>query len=209
MIMDPVRPWVYVAQKASGKVSAYNIYSGAIESNAPVLTGYSINSLAISSDGRTLYAHGSALGQLRRLNIASNTWSTLDYSDNGNGSIGGARRMTYFRLNGHPVLMVDSSRNVIDAATGASIGNGAPSRGSIFAVADNQRNMAGSTSSVSGYVNLQYYSAEYDAVDGRMATRLLSDLSRAFGNLRDVAISRDGLRVYTAIGGEYQFPVFS
>jgi hypothetical protein len=107
LAVDPVRPVFYAAQR--GVITARHFYTGDVKATwtvAPSGSGEegSVQSMAVSDDGRELYALERSTKKVYVIDLVRNqldrSFSTADLTDNGGG-------LTFFRLNGRGMLLTN------------------------------------------------------------------------------------------------------
>ncbi|WP_394481075.1 hypothetical protein [Roseateles sp. LYH14W] len=117
LVNDPVRAQFYTAQR--GIVTARHFYSGAVLATWTVAPSGSgdpghIRSLAVSDDGRELYA---LEGSSQKVHVIDLVRSQIDRSFSTADLIDSGGALTYFRLNGRGLLLAQRG-----ASSGISIG---------------------------------------------------------------------------------------
>src|SRR5262249_47322838 len=101
LIADPVRPFVYM-HSGGTSLSVYNVHTGALVTTIANVAS-SLGTMAVASDGSTLFAVDRTASQVVPVNLATNTvgtaWSLASTSTD-------FMRLAYTRTDGVPVLAV-------------------------------------------------------------------------------------------------------
>lgn len=188
LVADAIRPYVY-AHDGGTSIDVYHGYSAQkIATIANV--GSALGQMAVSPDGSLLYALDTATRTLALVDLATQartgTWP-LEYAVN---SFTG---LQVVRPNGIDVVLVGDGTAYTAGRRVLSQGAG-PTGTVIAATADGQRafNVGGSR-----------HALDYSAMaGGTMFATLMNFVDvRSGGNPQDIAVSRDGSRVYGASGG--------
>jgi hypothetical protein len=195
LVTDPVRPYAYVHDSTSTTIRAYNVYTGDLVTTftAPGKLG----AMTISHDGSTLFALD--IDHLRVVPIAvefgmvGSGWSVTGTS--------GAIPLTYVRTKGLGAILAGDG-HAYAADTGAQL---APTFNGGYA------GVTSLTASLGGRLfcaDTACYPLDFSRfTPGGLVSGPLSVSASAGGNFHEAAISNDGSKVYTASGGEYDFPV--
>ncbi|MBI5719114.1 MAG: BACON domain-containing protein [Burkholderiales bacterium] len=188
LVADAIRPYVY-AHDGGTSIDVYHGYSAQkIATIANV--GSALGQMAVSPDGSLLYALDTATRTLAVVDLATQTrtgaWP-LDFAVN---SFSG---LQVARPNGVDVVLVGDGTAYVDGRRVLGEGTG-PMGAVIAATADGLRafNLGGSR-----------HALDYSAMaGGTMFATLMSFVDvRSGGNPQDIAVSRDGSRIYGASGG--------
>lgn len=203
IIADPIRPYAYT-HSDGGNIDVVNIYTGVVEKTYQNVVANAGN-LAISDTGQRLYVH----------DLFGVTTVPVDLSD---GAIleplstGGLTQLSFGRIDGKAILLTD--RNLIlDPETNRFLVNqfdptgvGVVS-GSANVVTSRENNVVcamneGISPATIGCFNARYFYSE-EALEIR-SRAIITDVNIA-SNGQDIAISKDGSKLYVASGGVYEF----
>ncbi len=196
MAMDPIRPWLYVARTTGSVVEAFNVYTGAVDATFPPVADQAFTGLVASSDGRYLFAASSQSQNLFRLDLDSGSWNTEVSYPTANTS---SRHLVYLRPEGRPVVLLMDQGLFVDAATGSKLSPTMPwGSDTRFTVAEDQIHL---------YGNVRYR-LEYDPAAKTMQA-IMTHIVPLVAGFTDVAINRDGTRMYTNWGPNDNFYSFS
>ena len=203
IIADPIRPYAYV-HSDGGNIDVVNIYTGAVDGTFQNVVA-NAGDMAISDTGQHLYVH----------DRVSETTVPVDLS---NGTIleplstGALTRLSFGRVDGKAILLTD--RNLILDPDGNRFlwnqfdptGVGVVS-GDANVVTSRENNIVcamneGISPATIGCFQSRYFYSE-DALEIR--ARAVVTEGTIASNGQDIAISRDGSKLYVASGGIYEF----
>jgi hypothetical protein len=197
IVADPIRPFVYVHADGS-TIDAYNVYTGVkIATSAPL--GAALADMAVSPNGDSLYVTDAANRNVIKVGLPNlakvATWPSATGVDQ-------YTRMLAIRPNGAEVLLL-SNGDALATTDGRQLGKH-PMRGVMTASSDGKQvyvlNEGISPATLTGFAT------DYSDMGGGtlLATQAAGAPWDTSGeNGRDVAVSRDGQRVYTASGAPY------
>ncbi len=201
VVVNPVEPYAYLL--SGGQVRIYNIYSGA-EIHA-VTDGIASGggSLAVSSDGRTLYHANHITDELVSMDAASGA-PLSSYQVVNNFGTPTDSDLIYTRVSGYPVLLTplgNSGTTVFDVEAGTAIQSGLRLEPLRTVSHDGSRLFAidgGSSGST-----VRGYDMAFGALDGRtLQIRNVSVFSiLGDGFTRQMCVSASSRRLYTLILG--------
>jgi hypothetical protein len=196
LISDPIRPYAYVHNMGSD-ISVYNIYTGGVVTTISNVA-QQLGPMVTSSDGSYLYAADLDSYQIVVLNLDSltveDTWALASSPTN--------MHLAYTRPGNYPVVLASDGK-AYDANDG-TLFNADFIANSLIAASLDGTTLFVREPGVT-YQSLNRYTTAYSALeeDGLIIqqTATLSE----YGNGRDLAVSADGLRVYTASPSPYNF----
>ncbi|MGD9216224.1 MAG: BACON domain-containing carbohydrate-binding protein [Desulfobacteraceae bacterium] len=196
LISDPIRPYAYVHNMGSD-ISVYNIYTGGVVTTISNVA-QQLGPMVTSSDGSYLYAADLDSYQIVVLNLDSltveDTWALASSPTN--------MHLAYTRPGNYPVVLASDGK-AYDANDG-TLFNADFIANSLIAASLDGTTLFVREPGVT-YQSLNRYTTAYSALeeDGLIIqqTATLSE----YGDGRDLAVSADGLRVYTASPSPYNF----
>lgn len=204
VIADPIRPLIYTHNSGSS-IDVYNVYTS---QKTATLTGLgtTLGDMTISPNGDKLYALDLATSSLVVVDLATSAkLSTWNLS----AALTSATRIKSIRPNGVEII-VSNIGSAYLASNGKFITNTSITLGDLTATADGKKiyaqNEGISPSSIWAY------SVDYsDLNGGTLNVSLLSPagVTGISSNGRDIAVSGDGSRLYTASGAPYQCSALS
>ncbi|MBT8111677.1 MAG: hypothetical protein KJO27_13260 [Gammaproteobacteria bacterium] len=204
LVSDPVRPYVYVTNNGA-TVDIYNIYTGALVNS--VTAGVELKAMTVAGSGETLFAIDGDDNSIVPIELSTLTVGSKWPADNF-AQINAM--LEYTRFNGKGVV-ISNRREVFAANTGMQVTT-VPHPfydNIILAAAEDGASFFVLRPGVSGLIDLLRYTGDYSTVNDAYSVEQTHALNRSFGNARDIAVNKDGSKIYTADGGEYAFPTFS
>lgn len=207
---DPVRPYAYV-HNGGGTLHVYNLYTASL---VATLTGVANNlgSMAISSDGSTLYVLDTVLPRrIIPVNLGTLTpgtpWALSETSSTNSTTV-----ITYARPNGQGLVMSRTGK-VFDTATGTLVPNVAGTFANVSAYSSSQDGSLFCGMYISSYqydyYSLYCYGIRYTASNGGTLTFTARPSGPSYAGYggADLAVNHDGSRVYVAASSPYSFNV--
>jgi len=204
LVSDPVRPYVYVTNNGA-TVDIYNVYTGALVNS--VTAGVQLKAMTVAGDGETLFVIDGDDNSIVPIELYTLTVGSKWLADNFAQT---NAMLEHTRFNGMGVV-ISNRREVFDAATGTQVAT-VPHPfydNIILAAAQDGASFFVLRPGVSGFIDLLRYTGDYSSVNDAYSVVQTHALNRAFGNARDIAVNKDGSKIYTAAGGEYEFPTFT
>ena len=179
---DPLRPYLY-ANAGGASIDVYNVYTASLVRTIGGLGG-ALGDMAVSQNGATLYAHDTANRNVIVVDLATMAktaaWPLANAVDH-------SATLLALRPNGVGLLIAGDG-TTFDAASGTVVGKSGANPAAV--TADGKRMYS------SGMVG---FDIDYSAMGG--GTLFSKFVGGAAG--ADVAVSRDGSRVYVASGWPY------
>ena len=198
---NPVSPLFYAAN-GGPNIFVYNVYSGELVSTFKTL-GKSIQAMAMSSDGGTLFAADSAGGQI----VAADAQSgAVLASYTAHVKAGYGLNLVYARPFGQPALYVAGTVSqgwIIAYPSGETLASGF-AKGLLAVEPDGQK--AYSLANAYNPSSLFAYSIKLE--DGSLAIRRAGQNGTFDEGCRDITVSNAGTRVYIACASAGGFDVF-
>lgn len=200
---DPIRPYVYVTNRDTN-IDIYHIYTGTLVDT--ITAGTTLTNMAVNSNGSTLFVADEDSDEVVPVNLetreVSSAWSR--------NAVNSDVMLEFMRINGHPYLLT-SDGDVFDTSDGTVVTDFTPGSWNQFAIAaalDGQSFYSLQTGVSGGGLSLSRYEGYHSDVLDNLRINLAHNLTRSFSNVTDLATNHDGSKVYTAAGGEYEFPTF-
>ena len=188
-VADPVRPYAYV-HGGGTSISVYNVHTGLSVASITGLSS-SLGPMAVANDGTSLYVVDTSAAKVVPVNLDTlaigTAWNLASPTNS-------ARRLSYMRTSGLPVLVV--ADGVIHRANdGTAL--------AAFAQSSHLSSFTLVTSSLQGNVFCAAgcRSLDYSALGG--GTFSVASLAGGFSGSHDIALSADGSRIYNANGFPY------
>lgn len=189
MVADRIRPYVY-ANNGGAAIDVFNAYSGQkVRSLAGV--GAALGQMTVSLDGSRLYVLDTAASKMQVVDLV--TMSVVE-GWNLDRAVSHSTGLIAARPNGTEVVLVGDGSAYGDK--GVKLASNGVSGDHLETTLDGQ-----------SIVNLgARYSVDYSTLSGGMYFSKVAAFldSNSRGNLRAVAVSPDGSRIYTASGGGVQ-----
>ncbi|PHV04427.1 quinoprotein amine dehydrogenase [Janthinobacterium sp. BJB412] len=193
LLADPVRPLVY-AHDGGSAIDIYNVYTGQKSGSIAVASG-ALGQMAVSANGASLFVY-----DLAKRNVMQFSLSKLVQigSYPVASPLSTASRLQVIRPNGVEILLQQdgsASTTTLPPVGKASI---ALPAGELLASADGKRLYLQDADAATN--TLAAYSLDYSAAapDNLLIARLYGGLRSGNGDGQDLAVSRDGSRLYTA-----------
>lgn len=194
---DPIRPFTYVHSGGTA-IDVYNVYTAQKIQTIPNM-GAALGDMAVSPDGAKLYVLDTAARQISVADLSSltkaTTWPVVN-------AVSAYTSLRVIRPNGVQVVLVGDG-TAYAAADGRKLG-GTGISGSITASSDGKR--VYTQDSGLSPATVRSYEVDYSEISGGiLMVKKLHEASFINGasNGRDIAVSGDGLRLYTASGAPY------
>lgn len=179
---DPLRPYLY-ANAGGASIDVYNVYTAALVGTIGGLGG-ALGDMAVSQNGATLYAHDTANRNVIVVDLATMaktaTWPLANAVDHN-------ATLLALRPNGVPLLIAGDG-TTFEAGSGVVAGRSGINPAAV--TADGKRMYS------AGMVG---FDIDYSAMAGGTLFSKIAGYTAA----DDVAVSRDGSRVYVASGWPY------
>ncbi|MEJ2157965.1 MAG: hypothetical protein P8X96_21760 [Desulfobacteraceae bacterium] len=200
IVADAIRPYAYAHDNGTD-IDIYNVFTGVVVATIPSVAAQ-LGPMTKSSDGSFLYALDLTNQQIVAINL-----DTLAVGSGWNlGPVMTTARIAYARPKGFGVLLT-SNGWAYDATNGTrQTENGFLANGNVAANLDSNM-MVVQRIGTSGH-SFYRYTLDYSTLGPQ---RLFITLTHAYsesGFARDLAISDDGLQVYSACGSPYNFRVY-
>jgi hypothetical protein len=203
VVANPVEPYVY-ASTGGTDVTVYDVYSAAVVhtfTNAAVTAG----AMEVSHDGRTLYINDTTARLVRAVDAETGApVRTFAWPANGDASYG----LGYARPKGHAIVIMGGNE-FYDAATGAlhTARHTAGWYAGLLSMAVDPFDtyLYAATRGLSP-TSISRYALDYSALntDG-LAVTSFGEFYSSGSNGRDICLSSDGSRLYSANGAPYVF----
>ena len=194
---NPVEPLAYVSD-GDTNIYAYNVYSGALVATIGKVAP-TVGSLAVSSDGRTIFATDTTNYAVVAVDADSGAilsryglGYSLDYGFN----------IVFARPYGHPAIYA-SGGPIIGYPSAQKIGTGLPAK--YLAVTPDGLKVFAVEAGVSPGTLFNYAIAP--GIGGLSVNLIGSAISKG-SNCTDLAVSWDGSHLYPACGAPYEFDVY-
>jgi hypothetical protein len=192
-IADPVRPYVYTHSGGSS-VTVHNVYNGVLVTTISGFAATSAGTMAISSDGSTLFIGDWYNYTITPVNLdtftAASPWSLTNPASS---------VLRYARTNGNGIVIVGDGR-IYDAATGSrySATYTVPFGTGVALAANRQGTRFCAVSTGISTYTINCYPLDFTSLNGDRV--LLGTLKWASQNAyaRDAALNADGSLVYVA-----------
>ena len=204
---DPIRPYVYVADDTvwygddEAVIDIINIYTGATEGT--IIAGRDITAMVASSDGKMLYladGHDSSIVPvLLDTQTAGSKWTGSALNIYG--------RLEYARFNGKGFI-ITSGRQIFDATDGSLDATIGYPMFYYIVMAASQRNSSfyATETGLSGYsFDLSRYTCRYSFINNSLNIERTHIASYPSMAARDIAVNKDGSKIYMAAGPLHVF----
>jgi len=196
---NPVEPFAYVANGGSS-ISEYNVYSGALVTTFQNVAT-NVGAMEVSSDGNTLFAADMSNNNIVALNAS--TGAQLGSYASGS-TVDSWFNMAYARPYGQPAIYAMGG-SIIAYPSGKVLAGGIPNNYYIAVTPDGRKLFAvdiGLSPSI-----LAAFS--FRARNGTFTLAPVASTTIQVANCQDLAVSRDGTRVYPACGSAGEFDVYN
>lgn len=193
LLADPVRPLVY-AHNGSSAIDIYNVYTAQKVGSINVAST-ALGQMAVSADGASLFVYDLLFRNVmqfsldKQLQVASYPLRT---------PASGAARLQLIRPNGVQVLLQHDGTAIVTDTVAKGLASIALPAGDLLASADGKRLYLQDEGAATN--TLASYSLDYSAAapDSLLIARLYGGLRAGNSDGQDLALSRDGTRLYTA-----------
>jgi hypothetical protein len=211
IVADKIRPYIYVNAEATA-IDVYNAYTAAKIATIPNV-GAVLGEMAVSADGSILYAVDTASHSLSVVNLQSLAVVASWPLTNTYFSLGGYTTLFTVRTNGVDVVVLGDQTAY---SNGRQLGNSgiggswlySPSQ-SLAASRDGRSIYAqdAGLSPASAFA----YDLDYSAISGGvlMVGARANGFMMSAANGKDIAVSADGTRIYTASGAPYSCSILN
>ena len=203
MVVDPVRPYVYLLANSSAVIDIYNFHTlSKVKTLSPEKGG--LSRLSISDDGDYLYSNSDIANEIIEINLQTEVVSTIELLEANNFA------SVYFRNNGYPLLAVDYGLfyNIKEREFVENDEFGGSFYNFVLATSGNGNRLCGIASGVSPF-SLYCSELSFNTLSNSLLVVNDFNLRGPGGNAADVALNYDGSVIYTASGSPYNFPVFN
>lgn len=198
VVADPIRPLAYLHSAGSG-IDVYNLYTATKVGNIPSV-GAAMGDMTVSQNGDYLYVLDTAARSIQVVDLATRTVSaTWPLA----AAVSQSSTVKAIRPNGVEVVLVGDGTAYL-ATSGKRLSNS-----SIFGVITASSDGKRVFTQDQGYspAGVASYSVDYSDISGGVL--LVSQLASAgfingASNGKDIAVSNDGARLYTASGAPYR-----
>lgn len=194
---DPIRPYVYMHNQGTA-IEVYNVHTATRVTTINNVAAQ-LGDMEVSSDGTTLYATDQANFAIVPVNLDTMTAGTA-WNLSGSGTL----RLAYGRVDTKGLVFA-SNGAVYDEGTGSPLTTTISTVRSVLNVSQNGKKLCGINTGISAYTVACSTLAYSDLGSGTLSMTNTGSVSGPGGNARDVALLRDGSRVYVASGAPYNF----